>query len=74
MGWNGTSLTPRWEVVNATELYMHTLTPGGATDQSFDAWENTNVAGESQHAVVVAQLHAQLRGHFERFALPYLLP
>lgn len=70
--WNGTTLQPRWDVINATELYSHTLaaTKGAPTDQNFDAWENVNVAAVPQHAQVVATLHAQLRAHFDQFALP----
>ena len=30
VGWNGTSLTPHWDVVNATELYVHTVEEYGA--------------------------------------------
>ena len=72
VGWNGTSLQPRWDLINATELYSHALPGlGGATDQSFDAWENVNEASDPKHASVVAQLHAKLRTHFEHFALPY---
>ena len=71
VGWNGTSLQPRWDLVNATELYAHTLTPGGATDQNFDQWENVNEAENPGWSAVKAQLHAQLRQHFDRFAVPY---
>ena len=71
VGWNGSSLQPRWDVVNATELYSHVLTPGGASDQSFDAWENLNEAPQPEHRALVAQLHARLRAHFELFDLPY---
>ena len=71
VGWNGTALQPRWDDVNATELYSHVLKPGGPTDQSFDAWENANEVARPEHAALVAQLHAQLRAHFDRFALPY---
>ena len=46
--------------------------PGGSGpgDQSFDAWENVNAAGRPENAGAVAGLHAQLRRHYERFALP----
>ena len=71
VGWNGTDLTPRWDVLNATELYAHTLSASGPGDQDFDAWENVNVAAEPKHAKVAGRLMAQLRAHFEAFALPY---
>lgn len=72
VGWNGTTLQPRWDVVNATELYDHRLEPGGSTDQDFDAWENANLAGDSALAPVVATLHTQLKAHFDKFAMPYV--
>ena len=49
----------------------NTLTPGGATDQNFDQWENVNEAESPGRSAVKAQLHAQLRQHFDRFAVPY---
>lgn len=71
VGWNGTSLTPIWGRVNATELYAHTVEPGGPSDQDFDAWENDNLAGRPEHATVERQLHTMLTEHFDEFALPY---
>ena len=31
VGWNGTSLQPRWDIINATELYPHTVSRGPAS-------------------------------------------
>ena len=74
VGWNGSSLTPAWGRVNATELYRHTLAEGGPGDQDFDAWENENEAGRPERRELAGRLHAQLRAHFDRFAVPYAPP
>jgi hypothetical protein len=72
VGWNGTTLTPEWRTVNATELYAHSLTVGGPSDQDFDAWENENLASKPEHNATMRTLMGQLRAHFRQFALPYL--
>lgn len=74
VAWDSATLQPRWDLVNATELYSHTVVAGGPSDQSFDAWENVNEVENPRYATVVTKLSKQLRAHFDRFAVPYTRP
>lgn len=60
VAWNGTSLKPLWDQVQARELYPHE----GDMGTSFDDFENENVADQPQHAALVQQLHQQLQQAF----------
>lgn len=64
MGWDGNALRPRFDRLNATELYDHRETPGGARDGDFDAWENVNLAQQANKTAVTQALSKQLRAHF----------
>ena len=60
VGWNGTALQPVWGDVRGRELYAHQ----GDMGDSFDKYENENLAGEAQYAGLVAQLHQTLQAAF----------
>ena len=59
--WNGTLLKPVWTELIGAELYAHANDTGINTD----AYENTNLVGDSTHADLVKQLSQQLRTAFE---------
>ena len=59
---------PRFDQLNATELYDHRVVPGGPQDGDFDAWENFNVATQANLSGIVAGLSKLLRAHFSRGA------
>ena len=64
VSWNGTTLQPKWDVVNATELYDHRIVPNtGTIDGDFDGWENANVAEQFRN--VTAKLKLVLQKHFK---------
>lgn len=71
VGWNGSTLQPIWDTINATELYAHQIQTSGPTDQDFDAWENENLAHDPKNAATIQHLHSQLVTHYSAFALPY---
>eukprot|EP00040_Diaphanoeca_grandis_P000104 m.14376 g.14376 ORF g.14376 m.14376 type:complete len:531 (-) comp10107_c0_seq1:362-1954(-) len=50
------SVTPQWQHVVGTELYDHQ----GNNFSSFGAYENVNLANQTQYASLVQQLHTQL--------------
>ena len=59
VGWNGTSLTPIWSKLRASELYDHQLDTGAWTDA--DKYENVNLVATSDKKLVERlskQLHA----------------
>merc|ERR1712066_301587 len=60
--WNGTSLTPIWETVFATELYDHRNETHYPTN--FDIGEPVNLVNEPEHAEVVASHSKLIRAMF----------
>ena len=63
--WDGARLVPLWNVSAGLELYDHTADPPQSAKESFEKFENLNVAGLSVHADVVAQLSKQLHEFFD---------
>ena len=59
--WNGTTLSPIWEQLKATELYDHAGDDGPWTDP--DRFENVNLAKTAAPALV-KQLSVQLHAAF----------
>ena len=59
--WDGAELQANWSAINGTELYNHTGDDGIGLSALND-YENENVAQKNPD--VVAELMAQLRGHF----------
>jgi hypothetical protein len=59
VGWNGTSLSPIWSELRASELYDHANDTGAWTDA--DKYENVNLATTTDKGVVAGlskKLHA----------------
>ena len=65
VAWNGSSLTPLWDRVEARELYDHKGDDGPWTDP--DSYENANLAERAPKGLV-SGLSAQLRGAFREGA------
>jgi hypothetical protein len=64
VGWNGTTLTPKWDELKASELYDHEKDTGAWTDA--DKYENVNLV-KTTDKNIVSQLSAQLH---EAFGFP----
>lgn len=58
--WNGSNLSPIWDRLLGVELYDH----AGDEGTNFDAFENTNLAKQSEFSDVVKQLSGQLHSAF----------
>jgi iduronate 2-sulfatase len=61
--WNGTTLTPMWDALFASELYDHRNEVHYPTN--FDAGEAVNLAGQSDYADVVASHSKLIRAMFD---------
>jgi hypothetical protein len=63
--WDGSLLAPMWNASVGVELYDHRAATMPAHGHS--GWrENENLAAVPAHAVVVSELHSQLKAHFSR--------
>lgn len=61
--WDGAALRPLWNVSAGVELYDHTADPPESAKDSFERFENLNVA--AAQPATAAKLSAQLRAFFD---------
>ena len=61
--WDGVASAPVWGKTVATELYDHRGDVG--TTRDFNAWENSNVAAETQNNAVLQRLLAVAAAQFQ---------